>query len=57
MPAYVVGFAKAVRMHNFAAMVLVLNYILFVTGNLLTNNGRYYRIGRKDFLSESGKAV
>ncbi|MGA2406275.1 MAG: cytochrome b/b6 domain-containing protein [Bacteroidales bacterium] len=48
--SYVVGFAKAVRWHNFAAMVLVLNYILFVTGNLLTNNGRYYRIGRKDFL-------
>jgi thiosulfate reductase cytochrome b subunit len=49
--SYVVGFAKAVRWHNFAAIVLVLNYILFVTGNLLTNNGRYYKIGRKDFLS------
>jgi thiosulfate reductase cytochrome b subunit len=48
--AYVVGFAKAVKWHNFAAMVLVLNYIIFVTGNLLTNNGRYYRIGKKDFL-------
>jgi thiosulfate reductase cytochrome b subunit len=49
--SYVVGFAKAVRWHNFAALVLVLNYILFVTGNLLTDNGRYYKIGRKDFLS------
>ncbi len=49
--AYVVGFAKAVRLHNFAAIVLVLNYIIFVTGNLVTNNGKYYRIGRKDFLS------
>jgi len=48
--SYVVGFAKAVRWHNFAAIVLVLSYILFVTGNLLTNNGRYYKIGRKDFL-------
>ena len=53
--SYVVGFAKAVRMHNFAATVLVLNYVLFVTGNLLTNNGKYYRIGRKDFLSNLGK--
>jgi thiosulfate reductase cytochrome b subunit len=50
--AYVVGFAKAVKWHNFAAIVLILNYILFVTGNLLTNNGRYYKIGRKDFLSD-----
>jgi thiosulfate reductase cytochrome b subunit len=53
--SYVVGFAKAVRIHNFAAMVLVLNYILFVTGNLLTNNGKYYRINRKEFLSNLGK--
>ena len=53
--SYVVGFAKAVRLHNFAAMVLVLNYILFVTGNLLTNNGKYYRIGRKYFLSNMWK--
>jgi thiosulfate reductase cytochrome b subunit len=53
--AYVVGFAKAVKWHNFAAIILVLNYIIFVTGNLLTNNGRYYRIGRKDFLSNLTK--
>jgi thiosulfate reductase cytochrome b subunit len=52
---YVVGFAKAVRWHNFAALILVLNYIIFVTGNLLTNNGRYYRTGRKDFLLNLGK--
>jgi thiosulfate reductase cytochrome b subunit len=49
-PTYMVGFAKAVKWHNFAAVVLVINYIIFVTGNLLTNNGRYYRIARKDFL-------
>jgi thiosulfate reductase cytochrome b subunit len=49
--AYVVGFAKAVKWHNFAAVVMVLNYIIFVTGNMLTNNGRHYRIGKKDFLS------
>ena len=47
---YMVGFAKAVKWHNFAAIVLVINYIFFVTGNLLTNNGKYYRIGKKDFL-------
>ena len=49
-PTYMVGFAKAVKWHNFAAIVLVINYIIFVTGNLLTNNGRYYRIAKKDFL-------
>ena len=50
--SYVIGFAKAVRLHNFAAMVLVLNYIFFVTGNLLTKNGSYYGIGRKNFMSD-----
>lgn len=56
-PAYVVGFAKAVKWHNFAAVLLIINYIFFVTGNLLTKNGRYYRIGRNDFLSDLGKQL
>lgn len=50
--SYVVGFAKAVKWHNFAALVLTINYIIFVTGNLLTKNGRYYNISKKDFLSD-----
>jgi thiosulfate reductase cytochrome b subunit len=52
--SYVVGFAKAVKMHNFAAIVLTINYILFVTGNFLTNNGKYYRISKKNFLADLG---
>ena len=48
--AYVVGFAKAVKWHNFAALILVINYVIFVTGNLVTSNGRYYRIEKKNFL-------
>jgi thiosulfate reductase cytochrome b subunit len=50
--SYVVGFAKAVKMHNFAAIVLTINYILFVTGNLFTKNGDYYRIERKNFMAD-----
>ncbi|MGC1391185.1 MAG: cytochrome b/b6 domain-containing protein [Bacteroidales bacterium] len=55
--AYVVGFAKAVKWHNFAAFILILNYIFFVTGNLLTKNGRYYRLGEKGFLSNLRKQL
>lgn len=51
-PAYIVGFSIAVKWHNFSAMVLIINYILFVTGNLLTSNGKYYSISRKNFLSD-----
>jgi thiosulfate reductase cytochrome b subunit len=49
--SYVVGFAIAVKWHNFAALVLTINYIIFVSGNILTDNGKYYRIKRKNFLS------
>ena len=55
--SYVVGFAIAVKWHNFAAIVLTVSYILFIIGNLLTKNGRYYRIGKKDFLSDLGKQL
>jgi thiosulfate reductase cytochrome b subunit len=50
--SYVVGFAKAVKWHNFAAIILTINYIIFVTGNLFTKNGKYYKISKKNFLEE-----
>lgn len=50
--AYIVGFAKAVKWHNFAAIVLIINYIIFVTGNLFTKNGSYYNIEKTNFLEE-----
>jgi thiosulfate reductase cytochrome b subunit len=49
---FVVGFAAAVKWHNFAAIVMTINYILFVLGNVLTANGKYYRIKRTNFLSD-----
>jgi thiosulfate reductase cytochrome b subunit len=49
---YVVGFAKAVKWHNFAAMVLTANYVVFVFGNAFTGNGKYYRIKKENFISE-----
>jgi len=54
---YVVGFAKAVKWHNFAAILLIINYILFVTGNIVTKNGRYYRIGKQNFVSDLVKQL
>jgi thiosulfate reductase cytochrome b subunit len=47
--AYMVGFAMAVKWHNFAALVLTANYIFFVAGNLITRNGRYYRVEKDTF--------
>lgn len=50
--SYMVGFAKAVKWHNSAAMILTFNYIFYVCGNILTGNGRYYRIKREGFMKE-----
>ncbi len=53
--ALVVGFAKAVKWHNIAAMLLVANYIFFVAGNILSGNGRFYSLTKKNFLSDLSK--
>ena len=46
---YRVGFALAVKWHNYAAFTLTASYVFFVIGNIITKNGRYYRIERKNF--------
>ena len=51
-PAYMVGFAKAVRWHNVAAVLLTANYVFYILGNTLTSNGRYYKIKKENFLTD-----
>jgi thiosulfate reductase cytochrome b subunit len=53
----VVGFANAVKWHNIAAILLTINYIIFVVGNISTGNGKYYRIDKKNFLADMGKQL
>jgi thiosulfate reductase cytochrome b subunit len=55
--SYMVGFAKAVKWHNFAALVLTVNYVIFVLGNAITANGRYYRIRKENFWSDLMKQL
>jgi thiosulfate reductase cytochrome b subunit len=50
--SYIVGFAMAVKWHNFAALLLTINYLVFVTGNILTKNGRYYKIAKENFTED-----
>jgi thiosulfate reductase cytochrome b subunit len=50
--AYVVRFPVAVRWHNFAALVLTINYIFYVTGNVITKNARFYKIDRESFWTD-----
>jgi thiosulfate reductase cytochrome b subunit len=50
--AYVVGFAKAVKWHNFTALVLTINYVIFILGNAFAGNGKYYKIKKEKFFSD-----
>jgi thiosulfate reductase cytochrome b subunit len=47
-----VGFARAVKWHNIAAIFLTFSYVFYVAGNLFTGNGKYYRISRQNFLQD-----
>lgn len=51
-PSYMVGFAKAMKWHNFAAIILTASYIFFILGNAFTKNKRYYKIKRENFRSD-----
>ena len=54
---FMVGFARAVKWHNVAAIILTINYIVFVTGNIITENGKYYKIRKRNFFSDLGKQL
>jgi thiosulfate reductase cytochrome b subunit len=54
---FLIDFAKAVKWHNFAAIMLTASYIFFVTGNLLTENGKYYKLQKRNFWSDLGKQM
>ncbi len=43
-----ISFQLAVRLHNICAIILTINYGVFVLGNMFTGNGMYYRKWRKN---------
>jgi thiosulfate reductase cytochrome b subunit len=43
----------SIKWHNFAAVLLIINYTVFIAGNIITKNGKYYRIAGKGFIVES----
>jgi thiosulfate reductase cytochrome b subunit len=43
-----ISFKLSVSLHNISAIILTLNYGVFVLGNMFTGNGEYYRKWRKN---------
>ena len=54
---FLVGFQKAVKWHNLSATFLTISFIFFVTGNLFTGNGKYYKIEKQNFWSDLVKQM
>jgi thiosulfate reductase cytochrome b subunit len=44
------GFNTSVNLHNISGIVVALNYLLFVVGNLVTGNGKFYIVKHKKFV-------
>lgn len=42
--AFLLKFDTAIAVHNVAGVIVVLSYFIFVLGNILTKNGKYYRV-------------
>lgn len=50
--APLIRFDLAVKWHNIAGVILSLNYLIFVLGNLTTGNGKYYKIILKGYVQK-----
>ena len=49
------NFGTAVSWHNIFGIIVSVNYLLFVLGNMLTNNKKYYRIKLKGLVKRVRK--
>jgi thiosulfate reductase cytochrome b subunit len=45
-----IPFEPSVTWHNIAGIILIINYIFFVAGNILTWNGKYYKLKSKGLM-------
>jgi len=50
-----IGFELSVGIHNACALIITFNYGVFVIGNMITKNGRYYRKWRKNLVPKLWK--
>jgi thiosulfate reductase cytochrome b subunit len=50
-----IRFEIAVGIHNVAAIIVTFNYGIFIIGNIVTRNGRYYRQWRKNLATNLWK--
>ncbi|OFY68024.1 MAG: hypothetical protein A2V64_06865 [Bacteroidetes bacterium RBG_13_43_22] len=47
-------FPGSVRLHDVCAIILTISYMAYVAGNIISDNGKHYRISSKDIFPDSG---
>ncbi len=53
----IVRFDLAVSLHNISGILVLVWYLVFITANRFTSNGKYYKIKRNGFISELTKQI
>jgi len=53
----IVLFPGSVRLHDIVAIMLTISYMTFVTGNIISGNGKYYKVTGKDLFPNSGRQL
>lgn len=51
----VVNFNSIINLHNIAGTVVSLSYLIYFVGNIITPNGKYYRLKRQGFFKRPVK--
>jgi len=52
-----IDFKSAIAIHNLAGLLVSLNYLVFIAGNIVTGNGRHYRIKVQGLTNRISKQI
>ena len=55
MEKSMISFNLNIKLHNYSGAIVSLNYLLFLLGNLITNNSKFYIVKPKNFLKRPMK--
>lgn len=50
-----IGFQTSVKIHNISGIIITLNYFVYIIGNLVTNNSKFYVFKSKNFMKRAFK--
>ncbi|MFW6370145.1 MAG: cytochrome b/b6 domain-containing protein, partial [Bacteroidota bacterium] len=51
------SFQTSVNVHNITGIIVTLNYLVFVIGNIVTDNSKYYKVKPKNLLKRPLKQI